>query len=413
MINSSMITERQPTDAPVRTGADRVVADPSLLGDADRRFGLLTNFTGVLADLTPTARGLLDAGVGLTALFGPEHGIRGSAQAGESESHDVDPDTGLPVHDSYLMSGQPLADLLDRSGVEVLIIDLQDIGARFYTYLWSLYDVMVAASLAGLEVIVLDRPNPIGGLLAGGPTLDRAYASFVGRVPMPMRHGLTLGELAGVLNEDEIGSAAGRPIELSVITMAGWRREQTFEHTGLIWVPPSPNIPTVDTAISYVGSCLFEGTNVSEGRGTTRPFEIIGAPWIDGRLATALRDRGLPGVIARDVSFVPTFAKYAGVGCRGIQLHVVDRQTYRPIEAALTIMEELGALYPEFGMRALGTGVDNPGEGYALDRLWGSASLRRAIGERPTGKPADLLSLLSGQPDTPADWAGAGALLYP
>ncbi|HEY9291787.1 MAG TPA: DUF1343 domain-containing protein, partial [Microlunatus sp.] len=369
--------------------------------------------TGVLADLTPTARGLLDAGVRLKALFGPEHGLRGSAQAGGSESHDVDPDTGLPVHDTYLMSGGLLAELLDRSGVDVVIVDLQDIGARFYTYLWSLYDLMVAAARTGRQVIILDRPNPIGGLRAGGPSLDRSYASFVGRVPMPVRHGLTLGELAGVLNEHEVPNAAGKPADLSVLTMDGWQRRQTFDQTGLIWVPPSPNIPTVDTAISYVGSCLFEGTNVSEGRGTTHPFEIIGAPWIDGRLAAAPHDRRPHGVIARDLSFVPTFAKYAGIGCRGIQLHVVDRERYRPIETTLMIMEELAALYPEFGLRDLGSGVDNPGEGYALDRLWGSDALRLLISGRAVGERVDLLALLSDQPDSPAAWAGDRALLYP
>ncbi|SDT09177.1 exo-beta-N-acetylmuramidase NamZ family protein [Microlunatus soli] len=407
MIEPTMINNSVEADARVRTGADRVASDPALLGDPGRRYGLLTNYTGVLSDLTPTGVGLLRAGVRLTALFGPEHGLRGSAQAGFSEDQDLDPDTGLPVFDSYLRTGPQLTELLDASEVEAVIIDLQDIGARFYTYLWSLYDLMIAAATTERPVIILDRPNPIGGVRAGGASLDRGYASFVGRVPIPIRHGLTLAELARHLNDQEIAAVAGRPARLSTVPMTGWRRSDHFDRTGLVWVPPSPNIPTLQTAISYVGSCLFEGTNLSEGRGTTTPFETFGAPWIDGRLTAALRERRLPGVLWRDVSFVPTFSKYAGTGCRGVGLHVIDRDSYRPIETTLIMMEILGSLYPEFGLREPGAGVDNPGESHALDRLWGSAELRQRIADR---RP--LLGLLDGQPASPLDWADRGVLLY-
>ena len=245
----------------VRTGAERLAGEPGLV--ADGRLGLITNFTGVLPDLRADSGRVAGAGLRLTALFGPEHGLRGTAQAGASEAEGNDPDTGLPVFDTYLRQGRALDELF--SGVDALLFDIQDIGTRFYTYVWTMYDCQQAAARLGKPFIVLDRPNPLGGSRVEGPLLQPGFESFVGRAPIPLRHGLTVGELALQLGE------------ATVVRMEGWSRDSV--DTGLPWVPPSPNMPTLDTALVYPGTGLFEGTNLSEGRGTTRPFETIGAPY--------------------------------------------------------------------------------------------------------------------------------------
>lgn len=354
----------------VRTGAERLAGEPGLVGDG--RLGLITNFTGVLPDLRPTSVALLDAGLRLTALFGPEHGLRGTAQAGASEAEGIDPDTGLPVFDTY--GRRQLDDLF--SDVDVLLFDIQDIGTRFYTYISTLYDCQQAAVRLGKRFVVLDRPNPLGGLRVEGPLLQPGFESFVGRAPIPLRHGLTVGELAL-----QFGAA-------EVIAIEGWTRDMFG--TGGVWVPPSPNMPTLDTALIYPGTGLFEGTNLSEGRGTTRPFSTIGAPYLDERFVPALRDHGLPGVIFRRTWFEPVFSKYAGRAVPGVQLHVVDRASYEPVRTALVMLRVLNELYPAFGVRP------------SLDQLWGSDSLRKALesGEDP-------LALL---PAATLDWAQA--LLY-
>lgn len=252
----------------VRTGFERLAADGYAVL-AGQKVGVVTNPTGITAD----ARHLVDVlhadeRVDLVAVFGPEHGFRGTAQAGDSEGASRDPATGLPVYDTYDKSGQKLADVFETAGIDTVVFDIQDVGARFYTYIWTLYDCMRAAALAGKAVVVLDRPNPVGGRRAAGPVLERPYASFVGREPIALAHGMTAAELARLFNGEFL---TDRPVELRTVAMSGWRREAFFGETGLPWVPPSPNMPTPDTALAYAGTCLFEGTNLSEGRGTTTP----------------------------------------------------------------------------------------------------------------------------------------------
>lgn len=379
------------------TGAQRLCADPTLAGPG--RPGLVTNFTGVLPDLTSTVDGLRAAGVPLAALFSPEHGIRGTVQAGYSEDEAVDPASGLPVFDTYLKQGEPLDELLVASGVDTLLYDLQDIGTRFYTYIWTMFDVMVSAARTGKRFVVLDRPNPVGGAVAEGPGLSGAYASFVGRVSIPVRHGMTVGELARFLNASAVPAEAGRPVELSVVTLDGWRRDMTAADTGQPWVMPSPNIPTADSALVYPGTGLFEGTNLSEGRGTTRPFELIGAPYLDARFVPALRGLDLPGAAFREVWFTPTFHKHAGQALRGVQVHVTDARAFEPVRTAVAMLGTLRVLYPDdFGWRAR-----ENADGFFIDLLWGDDDLRRTV---DAGK--DPLSLV------PARSAPSGDhLLYP
>ncbi|MEU8221162.1 DUF1343 domain-containing protein [Kribbella sp. NPDC048915] len=361
----------------VRTGAQRLAEDPRLVPDG--RLGLITNFTGVLPDLTPTSVALRTAGLPLTALYGPEHGLRGTAQAGDSEGEGVDPDTGLPVFDTYRRKDQALDDLF--ADVDVLLFDIQDIGTRFYTYIWTMYDCQQAAARLGLPFVVLDRPNPLGGVRVEGPMLQPGFESFVGRAPIPLRHGLTVGELAR-----QLGTA-------TVVEVEGWTRTETA--TGLPWVPPSPNMPTPDTALVYPGTGLFEGTNLSEGRGTTRPFETIGAPYVDDRLLSALRACELPGVIFRRTWFEPVFSKYAGDTVSGVQLHVVDREAFEPVRTALVMLGVLNELYPDdFALLP------------SLDKLWGSDSLRKAL--EAGDDPAELLPAAT----TPAGWVRPDVLLY-
>ncbi|MGH8793607.1 MAG: exo-beta-N-acetylmuramidase NamZ family protein [Stackebrandtia sp.] len=395
--------------APTRTGAERVRADPSLVGGD--RIGLVTNYTGVLPDLRTTVASLREAGVALTALFGPEHGLRGTTQAGKSEPDDLDGESGLPLFDTYRHSGADLDALVASSGVDTLLYDLQDIGTRFYTYVWTMYDLLASAARTGVRFVVLDRPNPIGGLAAEGPLLDVAAASFVGRASIPIRHGLTVGELARHFNAEAIPAEAGRPAELDVVGLTGWRRSHFADQTGLPWVMPSVNMPTLDSALAYSGTGLFEGTNLSEGRGTTRPFELIGAPYVDARLARKLNEQRLPGVRFRDVSFAPTFHKYAGRTVRGVQLHVHDREAFAPVSTTLAMLYSLRVLYPDdfaWRDRAADAGAEHSGPRHAVDLLWGGDSLRLGLDARRD--PAELLEAAG--VSCPADWVGADALLY-
>ncbi|MFJ5953137.1 exo-beta-N-acetylmuramidase NamZ domain-containing protein [Streptomyces noursei] len=332
----------------VRTGFDRLAADGYRLLDG-HRVGIVTNPTGVTHDVRHVVDVMhADPRVRLTAVFGPEHGFRGTAQAGGSEGRYDDPATGLPVYDTYDKSGRELADVFTASGVDTVVFDIQDVGARFYTYIWTLYDCMVAAVLAGKRFVVLDRPNPVTGRRAAGPVLDRRYASFVGREPIAQAHGMTVVELALLFNGEFVPAAAGRPVALDTVTMTGWHRTDFFDATGLPWVPPSPNMPTADTALAYAGTCLFEGTNLSEGRGTTRPFELLGADGLDRHWAEAVTELALPGVHFREAYFAPTFSKFQGKTIGGLQLHVHDRTTFDPIRTGLALLTTARRLYPGF-----------------------------------------------------------------
>ncbi|MFJ2935627.1 exo-beta-N-acetylmuramidase NamZ domain-containing protein [Streptomyces sp. NPDC087219] len=351
--------------ARVRTGFERLADDGYALL-AGERVGIVTNPTGITWD----ARHIVDVmhtdeRVDLVAVFGPEHGFRGTAQAGGSEGRYDDPATGLPVYDTYLKSGQPLADVFTASGVDTVVFDIQDAGARFYTYIWTLYDCMVAAALAGKRFVVLDRPNPVTGRAALGPVLDRAFATFVGREPIAQAHGMTVAELARLFNGEFLAS----PVALETVRMTGWRRTDFFDATGLPWVPPSPNMPTPETALVYSGTCLFEGTNLSEGRGTTRPFELLGAEGIDRRWAEAANALGLPGVRFREAYFAPTFSKFQGKTVGGVQLHVHDRESFDPVRAGIGLLVTARSSWSGFAWRA-----DN-----WIDKLTGSTRVRTLI----------------------------------
>ena len=323
----------------VRNGVDVLLEDPSsFIGDA--RIGLITNPTGVTMGLYST----LDAfhehpGIDLAAVFGPEHGARGDAQDALPVESRVDEATGIPVYSLYGEVRRPTAEMLE--GVELLVFDIQDVGARFYTYVSTLTHALEAAEEHGKGVVVLDRPNPINGVAVEGNIPEPGFESFVGLHRVPIRHGLTIGELALLANE-------GIGAELRVVPMEGWSRGMWFDETGLPWVQPSPNIPTLETATVYPGTCLFEGVNVSEGRGTTRPFEYIGAPWIDARLwASDLNMLGLDGVAFRPCHFTPTFDKYRGELCGGVQVHVTDWDAFKPVEAGLHMLAICIDLWPE------------------------------------------------------------------
>ncbi|MFC0849237.1 exo-beta-N-acetylmuramidase NamZ domain-containing protein [Streptomyces noboritoensis] len=350
---------------PVRTGFDRL-ADDGYRALAGRKVGVVTNPTGVTADVRHIVDVMhADPRVDLVAVFGPEHGFRGTAQAGGSEGRYDDPATGLPVYDTYGVSGQALAAVFTASGVDTVVFDIQDVGARFYTYIWTLYDCMQAAALAGKRFVVLDRPNPVTGRAASGPVLDKAFATFVGREPIAQAHGMTVGELAGLFDAEFLG---GR-VRVETVRMAGWRRDGFFDSTGLPWVPPSPNMPTPDTALVYAGTCMFEGTSLSEGRGTTRPFELLGAEGIDGRWAAAVNALELPGVRFREAYFTPTFSKFQGKTIGGVQLHVHDREAYDPVRTGVALLVTAKKVWSGFAWRP----------DHWIDKLTGSAAVRTLI----------------------------------
>ncbi|ALO92846.1 hypothetical protein SHL15_1682 [Streptomyces hygroscopicus subsp. limoneus] len=349
----------------LRTGFERLEADGySLL--SGQKAGIVTNPTGVTRDTEHIVDVMhRDPRVRLTAVFGPEHGFRGTAQAGGSEGRYDDPATGLPVYDTYLKSGRPLADVFTASGVDTVVFDIQDVGARFYTYIWTLYDCMEAAQLAGKRFVVLDRPNPVTGREARGPVLHKEFATFVGRQPVAQAHGMTVAELARLFN----GEFLATPVPLETVRMSGWKRSGFYDASGLPWVPPSPNMPTPDTALVYSGTCMFEGTNLSEGRGTTRPFELLGAEGLDGRWAAAANEAGLPGVRFREAYFTPTFSKFQGKTVGGVQIHVTDRAAYDPVRTGIALLVTARKAWSGFAWRS-----DN-----WIDKLTGSAQVRTMI----------------------------------
>jgi uncharacterized protein YbbC (DUF1343 family) len=312
-----------------------------LIGGA--RVGAVVHPASVLSDLRHTVDALSGAGdFRLICLLGPQHGARGEKQDNMVESEFYrDPETGLPVHSLYGETRRPTEDML--KDIDVLLFDLQDAGTRVYTFIHTMAYCMEACARFDKRMIVLDRPNPVNGRQLEGNLLDPEYSSFVGLYPIPMRHGMTTGELALLFNAE-----FGIHCDLTVVAMEGWRREYWFDQTGLPWVQPSPNLPTVDSAVVYPGSVLVEGTCLSEGRGTTRPFEMIGAPFINSRsYAARLNALDLPGVWFRPAYFQPTFQKWAGQMCGGVQIHVRDREIYEPYLTGIALLSAARALYPE------------------------------------------------------------------
>ena len=328
-----------------RSGLEQLLARPRLL--AGKRVGLIANPTAVTPDLTHAALALRGArGIRLRALFGPEHGVWADAQDLIEVEDSRDPKTGLPVFSLYGRTRVPTAEMLE--GVDALLFDVQDVGSRYYTFVYTMLHAIEACAAHDRSLVVLDRPNPLGGLAVDGNVLDPAFRSFVGLHSLAPRHGMTVGELA-LLFRDELRL----DLDLHVVRMKGWRRAMSFEETGLPWVMPSPNMPTVDTAYVYPGGCLIEGTNLSEGRGTTRPFELVGAPWLDGwALADAMNRERLPGVRFRAAYFAPTFHKHAGQLCGGVGVHVTERRRFPAFLAYLLLIEKARQQDPRrFGWR--------------------------------------------------------------
>lgn len=338
-----------------------------------RRIGLLAHQASVDRRLEHAAALLRDApGIRLVRLFAPEHGLWGAAQDHVAIGNERDPVTGVPVISLYGTRREPTRAML--AGLDTLVVDLQDVGSRYYTFQWTLALAMRACARVGVAVVVLDRPNPLGGAVVEGNIPDPGFASFVGLYPLPARPGLTLGEVAVWLSREH-----GLRPALRIVGMRGWRRSMLWEDTGVPWVAPSPNMPTPDTARVYPGGCLIEGTNLSEGRGTTRPFEWVGAPYLDAHAyAAALAAYAVPGVVFRPVRFTPTFHKWAGRGCGGVQLHVTDRARFKPFLAGLALIAAARRLAPrrfawkrppyEFERRRL-----------PIDILLGTDRIRRAL----------------------------------
>ena len=335
-----------------------------------RRLGLITNQSGVTSDLTLTADVLRRReDMKLRALFAPEHGISGDIRGGAHIDNTMYPGTDLPVFSLYGSTRKPTPEMLQD--LDLLLFDIQDVGVRFYTYISTMAYAMQAAAECGVDFIVLDRPNPLSDILEGN-LLDPAFASFVGVYPILLRHGLTAGELAGMFNaEYSIGA------RLTVISMQGWRRTMFFDETGLRWVQPSPNLRSLGAALAYPGTCLLEGTNVSAGRGTDKPFEQVGAPFVNGQsLADTLNSRELEGVRFEAVTFVPNGAKHAGEVCQGIEIQITDRRRFRPVRVGLEIIVALRRLFPDdFAWRE----PANAQQAYHFDLLMGTAQVRRAI----------------------------------
>jgi uncharacterized protein YbbC (DUF1343 family) len=356
-----------------------------------RTIGLVCNPASVDARIRHVVDRAESGLVRIGALFGPQHGFRSDLQENMIETpHGQDDTRRVRVYSLYSDTREPDAGML--AGLDALVVDLQDVGTRIYTYIYTMANCLKAASRHGLPIVVCDRPNPIGGVEVEGPVLEEGFQSFVGQYPIPMRHGMTIGELATLFNQ-HFGIGA----KLEVVKMKGWTRSQYFDSTGLPWVLPSPNVPTLDTAIVFPGGVLLEGTNVSEGRGTTKPFELVGAPWVDRDpegLSAGLNRLGLPGVYFRPVSFEPTFHKHAQTGCGGCQIHVTDRNAFRPVATGVAVIEAFKrASSGRFEWRS-------PPYEYEytkppIDILYGSTKLREGL---DAGTPASEL-VRSWEPD--------------
>ncbi len=364
----------------VRYGIDMLLAG-MVSQIQGKRVGLVTNDAAATSAtythmLTPTRLALQDAGVNLVSLFSPEHGLGAAAADGAEVGPGFDPLTGLPVHSLSGASLRPSAEQL--AGLDILLFDIPDVGARFYTYIWTLSHVMEACAEAGLPLWILDRPNPLGGYLADaeGPMLDEAHIStFVGRWDIPIRHCLTAGELARLWHKEKHLS-----LELMVVKMAGWSRKLHWPGTANPFVPMSPAMPSYEAALVYPGTCFFEGTNVSEGRGTANPFQQVGAPWMDClAVADGFNGQAVPGIVARPVEFKPSSSKYAGELCYGVMLHGVEPERARPVQAGLLLLAEIIDLHRnEFAWLPYPSADNAPGYGH-FDRLVGQLHIREAL----------------------------------
>lgn len=365
------MTGMNPTVSGVRLGADRLLASGRLRGT---RVAIVCNHASVGHGFAHVVDRLAaDEGIRLAAIMGPQHGFRSDVQDNMVETpHGTDPSRRVPVYSLYSETREPTAAMLE--GVDVVAIDLQDIGARIYTYIYTMANCLKACARHRIPVIVCDRPNPIGGTAVEGELLGHGFESFVGLYPIPMRHGMTMGELARLFND-----AFGLRADLEVVTMDGWSRDRYADGTDLPWVMPSPNMPTLETAVVYPGTVLFEGTMLSEGRGTTRPFELVGAPWIDAeRFAGAMNAHGLPGAFFRPAVFEPTFQKHARATCGGCQIHVTDRRAFLPVRTGVALIETFRALNPgAFAWRQPPYEYEH--EKLPIDILAGSDRLRTQI----------------------------------
>ena len=395
---SAASNEISPARSPVKLGNEVLFAKRLDL-IRGKRVGLIANPSSVDSHLDSIVeRFRAQPDVKLVALYGPEHGVRGNAQAGQFVAYYFDEHYHLPVYSLYGQTNKPPADMLkniDESmrafdtqhdakspvagslkNVDVMVCDLQDVGTRIYTYVATMADAMQAAAEANIQFVVLDRPNPIGGAVMEGPILEYPkFSSFIGRYPIPLRHGMTIGELAQLFNAKYLA----KKCRLTVVPMENWTRDEWYDETSLPWLLPSPNLPTLESATVYPGQVIIEGTNLSEGRGTTRPFEFFGAPWIDGFvLAQKLNDLHLPGVKFREVYFTPTFSKFSGQQCGGCQLHVTDRKTFRSVATTLEILSVVRNLY----------GHKLEFHASYFDHVMGTAAVREAL-ER--GEPADQI----------------------
>src|SRR5438093_5274968 len=355
----------------IALGSERLLASNRLDG---ARVGIVCNPASVDRELAQVADRLAaHPRARLAAIFGPQHGFRSDVQDNMIETrHAHDEIRRVPIYSLYSETREPTAEML--KDLDVLVVDLQDIGVRIYTYIYTHANCLKAARRHGLKVIVCDRPNPIGGAQVEGMVLVPGFESFVGMYPIPMRHGMTIGEIARLFNE-HFGIGA----DLEVMSMEGWRRDMYFDDTDLTWIISSPNIPTFDTTTVYPGGVLFEGTNVSEGRGTTRPFELLGAPWVVAeRFAEAMNRRDLPGVYFRPALFEPTFHKHAQTGCAGCQIHMTDRRTFRPVETGVALLEAFRDAAPDrFGWKQ--PPYEYEYDKMPIDCLAGSSELREQI----------------------------------
>jgi uncharacterized protein YbbC (DUF1343 family) len=345
----------------INTGLD-VLLHGQLRLLADQRVGLVSMPAAVMPDLTSSLEALQRAGVNVTALFGPEHGFGGAALDGAKVGDVIDPRTRLPVFSLYGQHYEPTSEML--AGIDAFVFDMQDVGVRFYTYLSTLFYVLKAAGKSGKPVYLLDRPNPISGEIIEGGEIESGFESFVGVINLPIRHGMTLGELAQYMNVEY-----KLAVDLHIVAMQNWRRNMWFDETDLSWVPTSPAMPHLSTAILYPGMCLLEGTNLSLGRGTSLPFEVCGAPWLDGyALAKEMNALCLPGVRFRPIVFTASASNHAGSECQGVQAHVIDRDSLRPVTMALNLIAVVRRM---------------SGEGWAwnphFERLAGGGGVRSAL----------------------------------